>query len=57
MQDEPRLSTADSILYESLGESLGLRYWCRLLVLARLEGDTEAKQRPQRPRKHRQKGG
>jgi hypothetical protein len=57
MQDDSRLNTTDSILYESLGESLGLKDWCRLLGLTREEGDTEPKRKPQRPRMRGQKGG
>lgn len=57
MRDNSRLSTTDSILYESMGESLGLKDWCRLLGLIREEGDSEPKRQPQRPRKHRREGG
>jgi hypothetical protein len=57
MQDDARLSTTDSILYESLGESLGLKDWCRLLGLTREESESERKRQPQRQQKHRRKGG
>jgi hypothetical protein len=57
MEDDARLSTTDSILYESLGESLGLKDWCKLLGLTREDGDSEPKQQRQRPRKDRRKGG
>lgn len=57
MQDESRLNTTDSVLYESMGESLGLKDWCKFLGLTREESDSEPKPRPQHSRKHRQKGG
>lgn len=35
MQDKSRLNITNSVLYESLGESLGLKDWCKLLGLTR----------------------
>lgn len=46
MQDDSRLSVTNSVLYESLGESLGLKDWYRLLGLGKAQDAADPKRQP-----------
>ena len=57
MQDDSRLITTNSILYESMGESLGLKDWYRLLGLRKAQDTADPKRQATCVRTQAQKGG